>query len=80
MLTANEAANFMEISKSTLYKIRCNRLVPIYKPTGGRIYFKKDDIVDYLQQNRVMSNKEIEQEAANYLVNRSLKRKADRFR
>ena len=80
MLTANEAADFMGVSKSTLYKMSYNRNIPVYKPTGGRIYFKKDDIVDYLRQNRVMSSKEIEQEAINYLANRPAKRKADRFR
>jgi len=78
MLTVVDAADFMGISKSTLYKMSFNRDLPVYKPTGGRIYFKREDIVNYLQQNRVMSNKEIEQEAINYLVNRPAKRRAGR--
>lgn len=78
MLTVTEAADFMGISKSTLYKMSFNRDLPVYKPTGGRIYFKREDIDNYLQQNRVMSNKEIEQEAINYLANRQEKRKAVR--
>lgn len=78
MLTTAEAAEFMGISKSTLYKMSFNRDIPVYKPTGGRIYIKKSDIINYLQQNRVMSNNEIEQEAINYIVNHQPKRKAYR--
>lgn len=81
MLTADEAADFMSVSKSTIYKMSLNRDLPVYKPTGGRIYFKKDDLAEYLQQNRVMSQKEIEQEAINYITSssRTQKRKAIRL-
>lgn len=78
MLTVDEACEFMGVSKSTLYKMSMNRDIPVYKPTGGRIYFKKDDIADYLKTNRVMSRKEIELEAINYITTQAIKRKAFR--
>jgi len=56
-----------------------NRNIPVYKLTGGRIYLRKEDIVYYLQQNRLMSSKEIELESINYLVNGATKRKAGRI-
>jgi excisionase family DNA binding protein len=80
MLTLIEAAEFMGVSKSTLYKMSYNRALPIFKPTGGRIYFKRDDILNYLQQNRIKSNKEIEEAATNYLINHNAKRRAGRFK
>ncbi|HTK19198.1 MAG TPA: helix-turn-helix domain-containing protein [Mucilaginibacter sp.] len=77
MLTVSEAAEFMNVSKSTLYKMSFNRDVPVYKPTGRRVYFKREDLVKHITHNRVMSRQEIEQEAINYLAqSRSLKRKA----
>ncbi|WP_457129962.1 helix-turn-helix domain-containing protein [Mucilaginibacter sp. HD30] len=78
MLTVDEACAFMGVSKSTLYKMSSNNVIPLYKPTGGRIYFKRDDINSYLQQNRVMSQKEIEQEALNYVINNPGKSRAAR--
>lgn len=80
MLTVDEAVKFMGLSKSSLYKMSADRALPVYKPNGKKIYFKKDDLVNFLKQNRVMSQQEIEQEAINYIVNRpSGKRKALRF-
>lgn len=79
MLSVEGAAKFMGVSKSRVYKMSFNRDLPIYKPTGGRIYFKRDDLVDYLKHNRLMSKKEIEQEAVNHIVHHPIKRKAQRF-
>ncbi len=79
MFTVDEACSFMGVSKSTLYKMSSSNAIPLYKPTGGRIYFKRDDIISYLQQNRIKSQKEIEQEALNYVANNPAKRKAARL-
>lgn len=79
MLTLDKTATFMGVSKSTLYKMSHNRDMPIYKPTGGRIYFKKDDLIEYIQSNRIMSKREIEREAISYLTTHSTKRSALRF-
>lgn len=76
MLTLDETASFMGVSRSTLYKMSHNRDLPVYKPTGGRLYFKKDDLIKYMQSNRVMSKQEIEREAINYLATQSSKRRA----
>ncbi|MFD0751289.1 helix-turn-helix domain-containing protein [Mucilaginibacter calamicampi] len=78
MLTVDEACSFMGMSKSTLYKMSSSNVIPLYKPTGGRIYFKRDDILEYMQQNRVKSQKEIEQEALNYVINNPVMRRAAR--
>jgi excisionase family DNA binding protein len=78
VLTFNEAKEFMGVSKSTLYKMSANRIIPIYKPTGGRIYFKREDLLAYMQKNRLMSQEEINQLAFNYVSQNPVKRRAER--
>jgi excisionase family DNA binding protein len=75
MLTLDETASFMGVSKSMLYKMSSNRGIPIYKPTGKKLFFKREDILEFLTQNRVKSQKEIEQEAINYVIKNPLKLK-----
>jgi excisionase family DNA binding protein len=79
MLNSDEAASFLGLSKSSLYKLSFNRIIPVYRPTGKLIYFKRDDLVNHLQQNRAMSMDEIEQEAINYINNNPGKHKANRI-
>ncbi len=80
MITVDEAAKLMGASKSYIYKLSFSRSIPVYKPSGRRVFFKKSDIINFLQQNRLMSQKEIEQEAINYIINGpSKKRKAERL-
>lgn len=75
MLTIDDAVKFTGLSKSSLYKMSFNRDIPVYKPTGRKLYFKKEDMINYLHQNRVMSGKEIEQQAINYVINNPIGRK-----
>lgn len=52
-MTTAEACKYMQISKSTLYKMTMNREIVFYKPTGGRIYFKKEDLDAFLTRNPI---------------------------
>ncbi len=40
ILTIEEAAEFLSVSKSYLYKQTSAQAIPHYKPTGKRCYFK----------------------------------------
>lgn len=53
VLTSEEAARYMGISRSHLYKLTCRREVPHYKPAGKVIYFKRAELEQWLQNNRV---------------------------
>ena len=68
-LTFNEAAQYLDISKSYLYKLTCKNQVPHFKPTGKRIYFSKSELDTWLLRNPVKSTTDIEQEADDYIVN-----------
>ncbi|HBI39989.1 MAG TPA: DNA-binding protein, partial [Tenacibaculum sp.] len=44
VLNLNEAAKYLDISKSHLYKLTSRKEIPFYCPQGKRLYFKKDEL------------------------------------
>ncbi|MBZ0182898.1 MAG: helix-turn-helix domain-containing protein [Melioribacteraceae bacterium] len=65
-LTVNEASQFLNISKSHLYKLIHFKKISHFKPNGKLVYFDKIDLLDYIKQNRINSEREIEQLAINH--------------
>ena len=63
VLTLEEAAKFMGIARSSLYKLTHEQLIPFFKPNGKMVFFEKADLVAWMKQNRVSSKKEIAAEA-----------------
>jgi len=63
VLTSDEAARYMGVSKSCLYKMTCTRQVPHYKPMGKMVYFNRLELEAWLQNNRVATDAELEQQA-----------------
>ena len=57
VLTVEEASRFMDIARSSLYKMTSDRSIPFYRPNGKMIYFEKADILAWIRQNRVMATK-----------------------
>lgn len=68
MLTITEASKYMGLSLSSMYKMTHRRELPVYKPSGGKVYLKREDINAYLSKHRLMSQEEIEKEAINYVI------------
>ena len=67
VLTLEEAAIFMGISKSSLYKMTHKHEIPFYRPNGKLIYFEKSELLKWMRQNRSMSEEEINVTAVNHL-------------
>lgn len=68
VLNFNEAAVFLEVSHSHLYKLTSSGKIPFYKPNGKKIYFNRAELEEWLLRNRNETNAEIEQKAADYLI------------
>jgi len=68
VLNFNEVAEYTGLSKSHLYKLTSTGGIPCYKPTGKKIYFKKEEIDDWLLRNKKLSAQEIDDKAENYIV------------
>ena len=61
----DDAAVYMEISKSYLYRLVSYRKVPFYKGAGGKMtFFKRTDLDDWLLHKRVATTEELEIAAA----------------
>lgn len=68
VLTSDEAARYMGVSKSYLYKLTMNQQIPHYKPMGKMCYFNRLELEQWLQNNRVATAAEIEQRAQAYCI------------
>ena len=68
VLTSDEAARYLGISKSYLYKLTMQQKIPHYKPMGKMCYFNRQELEAWLQTNRVSTSEEIEQKAQAYCL------------
>lgn len=66
VLTLDECSMFTGYSKNHLYRLTSQRAIPFYKPMGGTIYFKKQEIEEWLLQNRQATEAEINSKATTY--------------
>lgn len=73
VLNLEEAAKFIGVTRSQLYKLTHNHLVPYYKPSGKLVYFEKVELLKWLRQNPVLSQAQIESEANLHLQRLALK-------
>lgn len=63
VLNLEEAATFLGLKKSALYKLTHNMVIPFYRPNGKMVYFEKSDLLAWLRQNRIASQDNIEDAA-----------------
>ncbi len=68
VLNFDELAVYTGLSKSHLYKLTSSGGIPCYKPNGKHIYFNKQEIDEWLLQNRKATKEEIETLASNYVT------------
>jgi excisionase family DNA binding protein len=63
----SDAAEYLNISKSYLYKLTCKNGIPYYKPNGKKIYFSKSELDKWIMRNPVKSDEQIEEEAQKFV-------------
>ena len=68
VLTSDEAAKYMGISKSYLYKLTMKQQIPHYKPMGKMCYFNRLELEGWLQGNRIATDSELNQQAQDYCM------------
>lgn len=73
LLTAEEAARYMGVAKSYLYKLTMRRSIPHYKPMGKMCYFTRTEIDEWLTQNRVKTAEEVDEMALEYCYSRKMR-------
>ena len=65
ILTADEAATMLDMKVSMIYSLTSKHKIPFYKPNGKKIFFKKDELEQWVLSSRVSTDDELQQKAAN---------------
>ena len=71
VLNVEEAAMYLGMSPSYVYKLTMRNQIPYYKPNGKVVYFKKSELEEWMTQNRIAPVSEVESKAANFNLRRS---------
>lgn len=73
VLNFEEACRYLSISESHLYRLTSQKQIPHFCPQGKKLYFKRDEIDNWLLRNRRSSADEIERQATDYIIQRRRK-------
>lgn len=76
-LSIDEVATYLNISKSSVYKITSSKELTVYKPNGKNIFILRSDLNGWIKRNPCLSNDELEKQAniVAYNLERSNKQK-----
>ncbi len=71
ILDISEACILLGVSKSTLYKKNHRKEIPYFKPKHSKkVYYHRQDLIDYMTENRFMSKSEMEAKTQSYFQNK----------
>lgn len=73
VLNLKEACTYLDMSASHLYKLTSQKQITHFCPQGKKLYFKRNELDQWLLRNRQHSTDEIETMAANYLLTKKTK-------
>lgn len=67
-MSLQDASFYLGLSKATLYSYTHNRIIPFYKLRGRKVYFRIEDLDNFVlnETNHCKSTTEIEAEALNH--------------
>lgn len=68
ILSFKEALAYLDVSKSFLYKLTSRRQIQFFKPNGGKIYFKKSVLNEWMQRNEYKTAQDLRER-----INKSIK-------
>ncbi|WP_422359100.1 helix-turn-helix transcriptional regulator [Reichenbachiella sp.] len=62
VLTFQDVLMYTGLSESKLYKLTSLGEIPYFKPTGGKLFFRRDELIDWLLTTRTDNRVERESE------------------
>ena len=62
ILTVDDLIDYTDFSQKQIYKLTSGRQIPHYKPSGRKLFFKKDEIDEWITQGRVKPLSELNEE------------------
>ena len=73
VLNLNQAAEYISLTKSAIYKKTSDRTIPHFKQ-GKKLYFKRSELNEWLTKQKVLTNDEIQMAATEYILTNRKKR------
>lgn len=67
ILTVKEAAKYLGQSVSSIYKLTSKKEIPFYVPNGKMIYFRREELDEWILEGEVSSTSDLESEIEEYL-------------
>ena len=67
VLNLNQAAEYISLTKSAIYKKTSDRTIPHFKQ-DKKLYFKRSELNEWLTEQRISTKDEIEKRATDYIV------------
>jgi len=61
-LTIEETSNFLKIKSSSLYNLVYKKQIPHYKPNGKKLYFEKNELIEWVTSSKVKSIDQVNSE------------------
>lgn len=71
----SQAAIYVGLTVSTLYKLTSKKVISFYKPGGKVILFKKTDLDEWIEKSRISSQSENDTKAKSHLQSLSERKK-----
>ncbi|WP_255157733.1 helix-turn-helix domain-containing protein [Siphonobacter sp. BAB-5385] len=65
-----EASWYLGLARSSLQKMTSDRAIPHYKPNARLVYFLRTDLDNWMLQNRVAPEQEVEQQALKHVTSK----------
>jgi len=67
-LNSTEAAFYLHMSLNQLYKLNSAGAIPYYKPRGGRVYYQRSELQDWILKGRRATVRDINSAAIKSLT------------
>ena len=68
LMTLEDVVAYTGYRRSSLLTLVCHREIPVYKPRGGKLFFKRSEIDEWMFRNRQRTNEELRAEANTYCL------------
>ncbi|MFT4221873.1 helix-turn-helix domain-containing protein [Dysgonomonas sp.] len=59
VLTVDEAVLYTGLAKKTIYKMTSHKEIPHFKPSGRIVYFRREDLENWMLSNRIATAEEL---------------------
>lgn len=68
-LTVDEAAALIGSKRSYIYKLTHEKRISFTKPGGNRVLIKRSDLLDWVETNRIKSQKDVQNDVEQFMKN-----------